>query len=100
MITTSNDFLSATGGGIKYKASDTHCFPTFYSDGGATVRVTFKDQGTDVELGFVIWEYTTAALTAFTASGANDVEKCYNLVEQAVKNDLETINPSATFTIV
>jgi len=47
-------------------------------------------------------ELTYATLNALTPSGADDVEKFYNLCEQAVVDYLEAIteNSAVTFTIV
>lgn len=81
-------------------APDIHCIATFYDNSGVIVRVTAKEPGTATELEFVTMEFTQAQLTSRTSAGANDVVKGYNLVEQAVKAELETINPSASFSIV
>ena len=43
--------------------------------------------------------FTKAEIDAFTGSGTGDTEKAQNAVEQAVKDYLETLNPSSTVTI-
>lgn len=61
--------------------------------------VSARFQGTQVD--GASFSYTQSELTAYTSSGANDVLKAFNLVEQAVKASLEALaeNSGVTFTI-
>lgn len=43
--------------------------------------------------------FSKADIDAFTGSGSTDTEKCQNALDQAVKDYLETLNPTSTVTI-
>lgn len=105
MITTSDVFGIEDGNKLRFAAASVYCIPTYYDDielTGVEVRVIEDVSAVDVRvLASIRLEFTNTELTAFTASGANDILKYYSLVEQAVKDYLEglTVNSSATFTI-
>lgn len=106
MITTSDTFAIETGSKTRYAGAAIYSKPRVYADTETVlVDVDIIDDSALVDggiLGSVLLEFEYADLTAFTASGANDVLKFYNLVEQAVDDYLENLpqNSSATFTIV
>lgn len=105
MITTGDTFGIEDGDKRLFAAASIYCIPTYYADieiTGIEVIVTGGISDTDFKvLASFRLEITNSDLGEFTASGANDVLKYYNLVEQAVKDYLEglTVNSSATFTI-
>lgn len=106
MITTSDSFAIETGSKTRFAGAAVYCKPRVFADTEKVlVDVDVIDDSALVDggiLGSVLLEFDYTDLTAFTASGANDILKFYNLVEQAVDDYLENLaqNASATFTIV
>lgn len=106
MITASATYTYITGSKVLYSSLDTFIIPQVLDD-DSIVRVEMRALGsTAVTTGNIAGthtiELTYATLNALTPSGADDVEKFYNLCEQAVVDYLEAIteNSAVTFTIV
>lgn len=100
MITTSDNIILAAGSRLQYAGPDIVSRPQLLESGDSLVTVyTFQAGSSSVLLGQVEKVFTTAELTAFTSSGANEVEKYYSIVELAVVDWLEGLNPSATLTL-
>lgn len=106
MITTADQITLDASGSFEsgyareYKGPNIHCI---VREGDIRsnrwlVEVICVDSS-DNYLGGRVFEYTTTELNAYTPTGADDVEKFFNLVEQAVVDSLEALNPSATIEI-
>lgn len=93
MITTSDTVKITDGSIVRFVAPDIEV------TGETTARIDCLDTNA-ISVGVTEYYYTKAEISAFTGSGANDVETYQDAVEQAVKDSLETLNVSATFTIV
>ena len=101
-ITFDSSAAFATGQGRQFRSPDIVCIGRLVDLEGSG-RHVYETQARDNKgavMGGGLFEFTTAALNALTGSGADDTAKYFNCVEQAVKAELETLNPSATFTIV
>jgi len=106
MITADANFTLEHGSKIFFNALSTYVVPTVLEDDGV-VRCELKTIGVlgTVSGGFAgthVLEFTFAEINAFMPSGADDVEKLYNICEQAVMDYLDTIteNSAVTFAIV
>ncbi|HMY36145.1 MAG TPA: hypothetical protein PKW36_08530 [bacterium] len=102
-ISADSNFYIQDGQPVTFKADTVkiYCFPTYDPQNDTcSVDVRVHIDGGEQVAG-VRLEFTKAELTAFTASGADNVLKFQNLVEQAVDDYLETLadNSSVTFTI-
>lgn len=86
---------------IRYKEPDIRCIPTMFDvEGRVDVLVDFLDTDNN-SMGQRQFTFTVAEINAFTASGSTETEKYFNLIEQAVLDELSSIpeNSSVTFTI-
>lgn len=106
MITTSDSYAIETGSKTRFAGASIYCLPTVLED-STEVRIELRilDSSSLVDsgiLGGIVLTFANADLLAFTASGANEILKFYNLVEQTAKDYLEGLpqNSGATFTIV
>lgn len=106
MITANANFTLEQGSKVLFNALSTYVVPTVYDEEGI-VRCELKTLGVlgtapGGYAGTYAIEFTYATLNALTPSGADDVEKFFNLCEQAVVDYLEGIteNSAVTFTIV
>lgn len=80
------------------------CYPRLDNAGETKVDARIIGNGSEddgQQIGGIELIFSTAELTAFTASGSDEVAQYYNLCEQAVKDYLEhlTDNSGITFTI-
>jgi len=90
-----------------FDALDINIIPSVHND-IELVRIdvnTVADSGAIIPTavqGNVTLEFTYAEISAFTASGTDEVDQFFNQCEQAVVDHLEGIpeNSSVTFTIV
>lgn len=106
MITADANFTLETGTKIFFNALDTYVVPTVLEDDGI-IRCELRTIGVGGSItgglaGTHVVEFTFAQVNAFTPSGADDVEKFYNICEQAAMDYLDTIteNSAVTFAIV
>jgi hypothetical protein len=106
MITASGNYTYVTGSKVLYGNLDTFIIPQVLDD-DSIVRVEMRAlRSAGVTTGNIggthTIELTYATINAFTPSGADDVEKFFNLCEQAVVDYLEGLaeNAAVTFTIV
>jgi len=100
MITTSDTVKITDGSIVRFVAPDIEVTPRLNTvTGETTARIDCLDTNA-ISVGVTEYYYTKPEIAAFTGSGANDVETYQDAVEQAVKDSLETLNVSATFTIV
>jgi hypothetical protein len=106
MITADLEYTLITGSKVLYNALDCFVVPQVLAD-DEIVRVELRVIGgtgttTSEIMGTHVLEFTWAVLNALTPSGADDVQKFYNLCEQAVVDHLEGLaeNASVTFAIV
>jgi hypothetical protein len=99
MLTTSDTYALVASEKRLYDSCTVYCTPMLLESGDTRVLLNLVN-ASDNSVGEAVYVYTTAELTAFTATGANDVAKYKSIVEQAVQDSLETLNPGATFTIV
>ena len=99
MITTPDTIKLITGAIVLFDSPDILVTPRLDTNtGDTTARIDCLDSNS-ISVGATEYYYTKAEIAAFTGTGANDVETYQDAVEQAVKDSLETINVSATFTI-
>lgn len=106
MITADLEYTLVTGSKVLYNALDCFVVPQVLAD-DEIVRVELRVIGgtgttTSEIMGTHVLEFTWSVLNALTPSGADDVEKFYNLCEQAVVDHLEGLaeNAAVTFAIV
>lgn len=99
MITASDNYFIPGAPDIILKKPNVVTWVTMRDDDYHVAQLRLIEFGGTALLWQTEKTFTTAELTAFTASGANDVEKYYNLVEQAVADWLGDANPTVTFTI-
>lgn len=104
MITTSDTFMAISGDKTRFAGASVYCIPTILDDTDQVLvdmRIINDSALVDTEiLANVQLEFSNSEINAFTSSGTTDRDKFYNQVEQAVVDYLETLNVSATFTIV
>lgn len=104
MITTADSYIIEAGSLQKMQAAPCYVLPTLHDNESTVVmQCRFLQDEDSIDTGIITvlrLEFDVSDLTAFTASGANDVAKFYNLCEQTVVDYLETLTPSATFTII
>lgn len=99
MITTPDTIKLRTGDIVLFDSPDILVDPRLNTvTGDTTARIDCLDANS-ISVGTIEYYYTKAEIAALTGTGANDVETYQDAVEQAVKDSLETINVSATFTI-
>jgi len=100
MITTSDTIQINSSSIVRYAAPDIVVAPSLNIDTGiTTTRVECRDSF-GIAAGVTEYYYTKVEISVFTGSGSSDTDKYQNAVEKAVKDSLEALNGSATFTIV
>lgn len=102
-ITADGSFVLRDGTKTLYSAV-VECFPRLDNAGDTVVDARVVGNGSEddgQQIGGIALTFTTAQLTALTASGADEVAKYYNLCEQAVAGYLGGLsdNTGITFTI-
>lgn len=105
MITANNNFVVVTGSKTFFSSTaNVHSVPTVH-DIDSTVYVEVFVLPTATSTDSTVFrhnlQFTYSAILAFTASGADEIAKFYNQVEQAIKNYLGGLseNSGVTFTI-
>lgn len=107
MITASTRYTLIQDSKVLYTALDIHIIPAIHND-IEMVRIEVNSIGDSLSIapnavqGNVTLEFTYAEISAFTASGTDEVDQFFNQCEQVVVDYLEAIpeNSSVTFTIV
>ena len=101
MLTASGTYSLQTGTKVQYTTAATLTVTAIFdkANDAYTCQVQAIYSGT-VQGGYTV-TFGKSRLTSFTASGADDILKAFNLCEQAVKADLEALteNSGVTFTI-
>jgi len=104
MITANDVFLLETGSALQFKDAPVRVYCPFAvdKDDVTAVDVQVWNDAVDVFYGSITVRFTESELEAFTGSGTGEFSQMKSVVEQAVKDYLESIteNSGTTFTIV
>lgn len=100
MITTTDTIVLVDSSIEKYDSPHMRVYPRYdIGTGTATVELALRTVA-GVQIRYAEFVLTAAEINAVTVSATSNVDKWIEAVEKAVKAQLETLNPSATFTIV
>lgn len=100
MITTSDDIILYDGSIEIYSAPDLVCIPNYDTElETATVEVSVRD-GSGNHIRYYTFYITKTEIDAQTVVATDNAAAWMEAVEKSVKDKLESLNPSATFTIV
>jgi len=100
MITTNDIIQLDSEGTTLYDSPAIVCLPSYnILTGIVRVELSVQNQTTEAQVAYYYYEYTDDTINGVTTTEADTVEIFMEAVEARVKQSLEAINPSATFTI-